>query len=100
MIQPAERQPQQQAAPLVRGQRRNRVRAAEPHHAEPVAAGNQNDSDEEGGVVLDEKMGAKKRAKLEAKAEKKSQREAELKAREEQKKRDGGFESISKIKSK
>lgn len=45
-------------------------------------------------------MGAKKRAKLEAKAEKKTQREAELKAREEQKKRDGGFKFIKSIKSK
>lgn len=71
------------------------MRAAEQHNPEPVAAGNQNDSDDEGtGVVLDEKMGAKKRAKLEAKAEKKAQREAELKAREEQKKRDGGFKSM------
>jgi hypothetical protein len=53
----------------------------------------QNQVEEEGseneGLVIDEKMGAKKRAKLEAKAEKKAQREAELKAREEQKKRDG-----------
>lgn len=93
---PRERQqPAQAAAPLVRGQRnqRNRVVAAarQPVAAEPEAQ-QQLDSDEEG-IVIDEKMGAKKRAKLEAKAEKRAQREAELKAREEQKKRDGEINS-------
>lgn len=63
------------------------MRAAEPAVQQAPAA--QNDSDEETGVEIDEKMGAKKRAKLEAKAEKKAQREADLKARDEQKKRDG-----------
>jgi DDRGK domain-containing protein 1 len=86
-------QQQQQAPPraeLVRNQRRNRVRAAEPQAQQAPAA--RDDSDEEPtGVEFDEKMGAKKRAKLEAKAEKRAQREAELKAREEQKKRDGNL---------
>ena len=90
--QPA-RQPQPaQAAPrLVRNQARNRVRAAEPQAA-PVAHHQQEDSDDDDNAAnleLDPKIGAKKRAKLEAKAEKKAQREADLKAREEQKKRDG-----------
>lgn len=84
--------PQQQAAPagpqLVRNQRRNRVRAAEPQVQ--AAPQRQIESDDESGAIeIDEKMGAKKRAKLEAKAEKRAQREAELKSREEQKKRDG-----------
>ena len=79
-------------AQLVRNQRRNRVRAAEPQAQQAAALQQQNDSDEEaGGIEIDEKMGAKKRAKLEAKAEKRTQREAELKAREEQKKRDGKY---------
>lgn len=78
---------------LVRNQRRNRVRAAEPQ-AQQAPANNQQPEDSDGetaGVEIDEKMGAKKRAKLEAKAEKRAQREAELKSREEQKKRDGEF---------
>lgn len=76
---------------LVRNQRRNRVRAAEPQ-AQQAPVNNQQPEDSDGetaGVEIDEKMGAKKRAKLEAKAEKRAQREAELKSREEQKKRDG-----------
>lgn len=92
---PKPAQQQQAAQPaggnLVRNQRRNRVRAAEPQaqHA-PAQQQQQNDSEDEAvGGELDEKMGAKKRAKLEAKAEKRAQREAELKSREEQKKRDG-----------
>lgn len=64
------------------------MRAAEPQQV--PANQQQNDSDDEaGGIEVDEKMGAKKRAKLEAKAEKRAHREAELKQREEQKKRDG-----------
>lgn len=75
---------------LVRNQRRNRVRAAEPQAAHAPAQQQHPDSDDDtAGLEVDEKMGAKKRAKLEAKAEKKVQRESELKAREEQKKRDG-----------
>lgn len=65
------------------------MRAAE--HHQPAAVEENEDSDDENKVVFDEKMGAKKRAKLEAKAEKKAAREAELKARDEQKKRDGRF---------
>lgn len=64
------------------------MRAAEPQAQQAPVRQQQNDSDDDA-VEIDEKMGAKKRAKLEAKAEKKAQREAELKAREEQKKRDG-----------
>lgn len=86
---------QQQAAPapvgrnLVRNERRNRVRAAEPQVQQQAAAQQQqNDSDDETGIDVDEKMGTKKRQKLEAKAEKKAQREAEVKSREDQKKRD------------
>jgi FtsZ-interacting cell division protein ZipA len=83
-------QPQQQrAAPLNRRPGRNRVIAAEQHEPQNQQHGDEEDSDNESGIVIDEKMGAKKRAKLEAKAEKRAQREAELKAREEQKKRDG-----------
>lgn len=88
---PKPEQQDQPAAPqLVRNQRRNRVRAAEPQ-VQQVPANNQqpNGSDDEAGIEIDEKMGAKKRAKLEAKAEKRAQRENELKSREEQKKRDG-----------
>lgn len=81
---------------LVRNQRRTRVRAAEPQAPQAQAQAQQNDSDDDaGGIEIDEKMGAKKRAKLEAKAEKRAQREAELKQREEQKKRDG--EKLSKM---
>ena len=87
----AQPQQEQQAPParaeLVRNQRRNRVRAAEPQAQQAPAV--QADSDDDTtGVEFDEKMGAKKRAKLEAKAEKRAHREAELKSREEQKKRE------------
>lgn len=85
---PEQKQQAPAGAQLVRNQRRNRVRAAEPQVQQAPAV--QNDSDDDpAGIEIDEKMGAKKRAKLEAKAEKKAQREAELKSREEQKKRDG-----------
>ncbi|CRL06341.1 CLUMA_CG019094, isoform A [Clunio marinus] len=94
---PAEQQPAAEGPQLVRNQRRNRVRAAEPQVQQAPAHRQQVDSDDETpGIEIDEKMGAKKRAKLEAKAEKRAQREAELKAREEQKKRDALVEEERK----
>lgn len=62
--------------------------------AAAAAAAHDSDSDDDGqadgrsNVLVDEKMGAKKRAKLEAKAEKRQQREAEQQMREERKKRE------------
>uniref|UniRef100_A0A1L8EDY0 DDRGK domain-containing protein 1 n=1 Tax=Haematobia irritans TaxID=7368 RepID=A0A1L8EDY0_HAEIR len=98
------KQPQQRGVPqraqegvprraqIVRNQR-NRLRqnVAAPAAAQDNAA-QQNESDDENeqgeipqGQVLDEKMGAKKRAKMEAKEHKRLMREQEMKLREEKK---------------
>ncbi|XP_011203141.1 DDRGK domain-containing protein 1 [Bactrocera dorsalis] len=62
-----------------------------------------NDNDEDGdddetpsGPVLDEKMGAKKRAKMEAKEQKRIMREQELKQREERKVKEAKLEAERK----
>lgn len=63
-----------------------------------AAAAHDSDSDDDGqsdartNVLVDEKMGTKKRAKLEAKAEKRQQRETEQQLREERKKREALIE--------
>ncbi|XP_005181984.1 DDRGK domain-containing protein 1 [Musca domestica] len=117
--QPQEEKPQQQQqrgvpqraqegvprrAQIVRNQR-NRLRqnAAAPAAAQDNAAAQNNDSDDDGdqgdipqGAVLDEKMGAKKRAKMEAKEAKRLMREQEMKLREEKKAKDAKLEEERK----
>lgn len=90
-------------AQIVRNQR-NRLRqnaAAAPVAAQDNAAQNDSDDDTEQGEipqgqVLDEKMGAKKRAKMEAKEQKRLMREQELKLREEKKAKDAKLEEERK----
>lgn len=91
-------------AQIVRNQR-NRLRqnAAAPAAAQDNAAAQNNDSDDDGdqgdipqGAVLDEKMGAKKRAKMEAKEAKRLMREQEMKLREEKKAKDAKLEEERK----
>uniref|UniRef100_A0A1I8NQP5 DDRGK domain-containing protein 1 n=1 Tax=Stomoxys calcitrans TaxID=35570 RepID=A0A1I8NQP5_STOCA len=89
-------------AQIVRNQR-NRLRqnAAAPVAAQEAAQRNESDNEnEEGeipqGQVLDEKMGAKKRAKMEAKEQKRLMREQEMKLREEKKAKDAKEEEERK----
>uniref|UniRef100_A0A0A1X1D9 DDRGK domain-containing protein 1 n=1 Tax=Zeugodacus cucurbitae TaxID=28588 RepID=A0A0A1X1D9_ZEUCU len=95
-------------AQIARNQR-NRLRqnAAAAAAADQAAAlenaleANDNDEDEDdgeipSGPVLDEKMGAKKRAKMEAKEQKRIMREQELKQREERKVKEAKLEAERK----
>ncbi|XP_061393638.1 DDRGK domain-containing protein 1 [Musca vetustissima] len=91
-------------AQIVRNQR-NRLRqnAAAPAAAQDNAGAQNNDSDDDNdqgeipqGAVLDEKMGAKKRAKMEAKEAKRQMREQEMKMREEKKAKDAKLEEERK----
>uniref|UniRef100_A0A1A9WRS1 DDRGK domain-containing protein 1 n=1 Tax=Glossina brevipalpis TaxID=37001 RepID=A0A1A9WRS1_9MUSC len=99
----AQNQRNQEAIPrraqIARNQR-NRLR---PNANVAVAHDLNDDSEDDGeiidipkGQVLDEKMGAKKRAKMEAKEQKKLMREQELKQREERKVKDAKLEEERK----
>lgn len=76
--------------------RNQRHRATTSAAAAAAAHDSDSDDDEQAdgrtGLLVEEKIGTKKRAKLEAKAEKRQQREAEQQLREERKKREALIE--------